>query len=266
MKTLQHLGPSPEHAASIALWSAYEVRANKQIEELEARGLDARRALDLIWRWRDGWNTQDIELLRSCLSEDCGFIDSTTFHARRVDREETLANCAACFEAFPDMAFYPQDDTIRSLPYLDFSEGQWRVVIPWRGIARWTGPMRVPGIDAVFPPTGRCLNFIGVDRYTISEDWKITHIDTDWDMLYGAVIQLSPVGISSPSERAVQVASRLARIVVPLLRGIGSATPEGHRRFALPTMAITTAEDWRDINQAYEKSIAEARKEARPRA
>lgn len=263
MKSLHHLGPSPEHAQSQALWPVYEKRAQIQVQDLVARELPAEGAAELVFRWRDGWNTQDLDLLRSCLSDDCGFIDSSTFQNKRASVEETMANCAACFEAFPDMAFYPQDDTIRSLPYLDYSENQWRIVIPWRGIARWTGPLRVPGITAAIPPSGQCMNFIGVDRYTISQEsgeWKITHIDTDWDMLYGAVIQLSPIGIPAPSLRTIQVAARASRVLMPVLRRVGGAGRRGgHRRFDLPLNTVTSPEDWADINASSRQAIAEAR-------
>lgn len=259
MKTLHHLGPSPEHAEYAALMPEFWKKTKQQEAEAIKLGLPAKGMHEFGQRWFRAWAEQSVDQLRDCMSEDCGFIDSSTFQNKRDDREETLANCAACFETFPDMAFYAQDGTNRSLPYADYLDGQWRMVIPWRGIARWTGPLRVPGTDIVFPPTGRCLNFIGVDRYVLTDDWRISHIDTDWDMLYGG-IQLSPVGVPVPSIRAMKVAAVAARVAVPALRFLGrNHANDGHRRFDLNLPTVTTPEDWSDAAASYNDVIVKFR-------
>ncbi|WP_067568756.1 nuclear transport factor 2 family protein [Nocardia acidivorans] len=249
MRTLHHLGPSPEHAASQALlpefWKKVEQQENAAIE----RGFAIKGSLEFGQRWFDAWGTQSVDKLRECMAPDCGFIDSTTFQNIRGGREETLANCAACFEAFPDMAFYPQDDSLRSLPFVDYSHEQLRMLIPWRGIARWTGPLRVPGTDIVMPPTGRCLNFIGVDRYLLTDDFKVTHIDTDWDLVYMG-IQLSPLGIRVPRLGYLKAAATAARVVMPLLSRIGRTGMDGHRGFDLPIPAIESVDQWQGRNGA----------------
>ncbi|WP_280357976.1 nuclear transport factor 2 family protein [Nocardia otitidiscaviarum] len=257
MRTLHHLGPSPEHDTYRALLPEFWQRVERQEKDAVEHGYPLDGLLDFGRAWLDAWASQSLDKLRDCLAPDCDFIDATTFQNVRIGREETLANCAACFEAFPDMAFYPQDDTLRSLPYADYSHGQLRLTLPWRGITRWTGPLRLPGTDVVFPPTGRCLNFIGIDRYVMTEDMKISHIDTDWDMLYMAV-QLSPFGIGTPRLGYLKAASLFARTVVPLLRGLGRGGMDGHRRFDLPMPSITRWEDWQP-KAANGQSRAEVR-------
>ncbi len=74
-----------------------------------------------------------------------------------------------------------------------------------------------PNTGAKLKGTGRCLNFIGIDRYTLTEDFKITHIDTDWDMLYGAA-QLAGLGSLMHSQRLQRIGLRAASLVAPVFR------------------------------------------------
>jgi hypothetical protein len=135
-------------------------------------------------------------------------------------------------------------------------------VIPWRGIARFSGPMQLPGTDVAIPPTGRCLNFIGVDRYTLTTDFRITHIDTDWDMAFMSM-QMSPIAPGSVSLGTMKVLSLAARLVVPPLRFLArNVTPDGHRRFNPPLPAITSADEWRDTAKELERSLTQAREQA----
>ncbi|WP_065287726.1 nuclear transport factor 2 family protein [Mycolicibacter kumamotonensis] len=233
MPNLTKLGPSPEHAKYQALLPDFWKKVEQQEADAIERGLPAKGMSDFAHEWFDAWANQDLDALRRCMAEDCGFIDSSTFQRKSVGREMTIENCKQCFSAFPDIAFYPQDGTNRSLPYADYFEGQWRIAVPWRGIARNTGPFELPNTGAVVPATGRCFNFIGVDRYTLTEDFRITHIDTDWDQLYG-IIQLSPIRIPQPSPRVMRAAAAVARLAVPPLRFLGGNTsPNEHRGFAI---------------------------------
>ncbi len=68
-----------------------------------------------------------------------------------------------------------------------------------------------PNTGAKLKGTGRCLNFIGIDRYTLTEDFKITHIDTDWDMLYGAA-QLAGLGPLMRSRSLQKIGLRAALV------------------------------------------------------
>lgn len=234
MTNLTKLGPSPEHAKYQALLPDFWKKVEQQETDAIDRGLPAKGMADFGHEWFGAWASQDLEALRNCMTEDCGFIDSSSFQQKSVGRELTIENCKQCFSAFPDIAFYPQDGTNRSLPYADYFEGQWRMVIPWRGIARFTGSFELPNTGAVIAPTGRCLNFIGVDRYMLTEDFRIAHIDTDWDMLYSGLIQLSPVGIPEPPPSVLRVLAALERVVVPPLRFLGrNQSPNQARSYSI---------------------------------
>lgn len=74
-----------------------------------------------------------------------------------------------------------------------------------------------PNTGAKLKGTGRCLNFIGIDRYTLTHDFKITHIDTDWDMLYGAA-QLAGLGKLVKNQTLQKFGLRAANLVTPALR------------------------------------------------
>ncbi|ETZ85347.1 hypothetical protein L829_4969, partial [Mycobacteroides abscessus MAB_030201_1075] len=69
-----------------------------------------------------------------------------------------------------------------------------------------------PTTGARLKGTGRCLNFIGIDRYTLTEDFKITHIDTDWDMLYGAA-QLTGPGAPGAQPQPAEDRTTRSRLV-----------------------------------------------------
>jgi hypothetical protein len=252
MKTLSHLGPSPEHAKYQALLPQFWDRVRRQEETALAAGIPVDGLYAFARKWFDAWSTQNIDLIADCLTEDCGHIDSSTFQRNVAGGAATVDSCLASFEVFPDFAFYPQDGSVKSLPYLDYFEDTLRLVIPWRGVGRWTGPLRVPGIDsATMAPTGRCLNFIGVDRYVmrrVDGELKIAHIDTDWDIVL-AMIQLAPIAPSSVSERAIKISATFQRAVVPVLRALTrNATPNGARMMSIPLnskQAVVTLEEKR---------------------
>lgn len=193
MSRLEKLGPSPEHAKYQAFMPEFWKKVQQQEQNDIERGLPAQGRTEFASTWFDAWAEQDIKKIDYCIAEDCSYIDSTTFQENRLGRQFTIDNCQAAFDVFPDFAFYPQDGSNRSLPYWDYFDNQWRVTIPWRGIGRMIGQTIEPTTGAKLKGTGRCLNFIGIDRYTLTEDFKITHIDTDWDMLYGAA-QLTGLG------------------------------------------------------------------------
>jgi len=217
MAKIGELGPSPEHAKYQALLPEFWERVAQQEQIAIERGLPAQGLNDFAHTWFDAWAEQDIKKIDYCIAEECSYIDSSTFQVNKEGRQFTLDNCQASFEVFPDFAFYPQDGTVRSLPYADYFEGQWRITIPWRGIGRMSGETTIPGLDVRLRGTGQCLNFIGVDRYTLTDDFKITHIDTDWDMLYGAA-QLVGLGSLVHSEHLQRVGIRAATAVAPAVR------------------------------------------------
>lgn len=68
--------------------------------------------------------------------------------------------------------FYPQDGT-NVMPYWDFYGGKIRVTQPWRAVGKFTGTLALPDWPAL-APTNRNLNFIGIDRYMLTEDLKMS--------------------------------------------------------------------------------------------
>ncbi|CPT54881.1 Hypothetical protein ERS075534_02503 [Mycobacteroides abscessus] len=217
MSRLEKLGPSPEHAKYQALMPEFWKKVQQQEQNDIERGLPAQGRTEFASTWFDAWAEQDIKKIDYCIAEDCSYIDSTTFQENRLGRQVTIDNCQAAFDVFPDFAFYPQDGSNRSLPYWDYFDNQWRVTIPWRGIGRMIGQTIEPTTGARLKGTGRCLNFIGIDRYTLTEDFKITHIDTDWDMLYGAA-QLAGLGHLVRSRSLQKIGLRAASLVAPAFR------------------------------------------------
>lgn len=217
MSDLAKLGPSPEHAKYQAILPEFFARVEKQEARAVESGIPAAGLAAFARKWFDAWGNQSLEQLSDCMSPDCNFIDSSTFQQVRRGREITLENSRQAFSAFPDLTFYPQDNTVRNLPYLDWSEGQLRVLIPWRGIGRFTGSLTIPDTDISIAPTGRCMNFIGIDRYLMTADMKIAHIDTDWDIAFVGM-QLSPVGLRKVPWRLVRSAAAVERAVMPMLR------------------------------------------------
>lgn len=225
--------PSPEHAKYQALLPDFWRKVEQQEAEMIDRGLPARGMVDFAKTWFDGWRSQDVAKIRQCVTEDATYIDSSSFQTKIGGKGLTAEHCRIAFTAFPDLAFYPQDATNRSLPYADYFEGQWRLTIPWRGIGRFTGTMVLPQFPGVvIPGTGRCINFIGIDRYTLTDDFRITHIDTDWDMAFG-LLQLVPFGVSA-ADAALRVLSRPAvfrtmgammRALVPALKLLNALSP-----------------------------------------
>lgn len=219
MIKISDLGPSPEHAQYQALLPKFWERVAQQEARAIELGLPARGLNEFAHTWFEAWAEQDIKKIDYCLAEECSYIDSSTFQVNKEGRQFTIDNCQASFNIFPDFAFYPQDGTIRSLPYADYFEGQWRITIPWRGIGRMSGEAVVPALDVALRGTGQCLNFIGIDRYTLTDDFKITHIDTDWDMLYGAV-QLVGLGSLVHSQRLQRFGIRAASAMAPVVRAL----------------------------------------------
>jgi hypothetical protein len=217
MPKISELGPSPEHAQYQALMPEFWHRVEQQEAQAVERGLPARGMTEFAHTWFEAWGEQDIKKIDYCLAEECSYIDSSTFQVNKEGRQFTIDNCQASFEIFPDFAFYPQDGTLRSLPYADYFDGQWRITIPWRGIGRMSGEAVIPGLDVTLRGTGQCLNFIGIDRYTMTEGFKISHIDTDWDMLYGAA-QLVGLGSLVHSQRLQRFGIRAATVVAPAVR------------------------------------------------
>ncbi len=206
---MRPMNPSPEHAKYQPLLDPYYARMAEQEAFLVGAGIkQAEGCAAFMKKWMQAWES-GVDALADCLTEDISFADSTTACENVYGRDLTLEYMACMYTAYPDMVFYPQDDTLRSMPYWDFYGGEIRCTWPWRGIARYSGPLTHPANGATFPPTGRTINFIGVDRYIITPDWRISRIDTDWDM-YTHMRQLLPFPLPTMHGRSAWVFGKIA--------------------------------------------------------
>lgn len=217
---MRQTGPSPEHADHQHLLEPYYQRMEEQEAFLVDSGIElARGSAAFMKKWMQAWESGTVAALADCLTEDISFADSTTACRDVHGKDLTLDFMQKMYDAMPDMVFYPQDDTLRSMPYWDFFGGEIRCTWPWRGIARWTGPLTNPVGGATMPPTGRTFNFIGVDRYVISADWRISRIDTDWDQLTH-IRQLIPIPLPDFDGPTARIVGRVATAVAPAVQAV----------------------------------------------
>lgn len=187
--------------------------ASQEMRFLKA-GFPAEGMTDFLRRWVGAWNSQDLETLVACTTPDMEFLDSAAGH--RHGHEAMREYTRAALVQIPDLAFYPQDDTVRSLPYWDFTDGVRRVTFPWVGVGRAVGPLTSPDGDfGVIPPLDAEIEWIGIDRYVLTDDWRIARIDCDWDVL--DIMRQAGV-LPSAGSRAMRIAIAAARPMAPLLR------------------------------------------------
>lgn len=211
---------SPLHAKYTPLLEPYYKRVEEQEASLVKLGVPAEGGAAFIRGWYTAWRERSLDQLSALLTPDVTYVDSSTREDERHGRELFLRFCERFFTAFPDMVFYPQDGTTRSMPYWDFTDGVARITVPWRGVGRFTGTLRDPSYEGFeLPPSGRDFNFIGIDRYVLTEDWRITRVDTDWDLL-GGLSQMYP-GVPEMHGPLARTAASVAKYVLPVARRVG---------------------------------------------
>ncbi|WP_067540461.1 hypothetical protein [Nocardia crassostreae] len=202
--------PNPEQAKYNALMPGFIERCREREQRYVEAGFPADGLTDFFLQWFTAWEQRSTVLLRECLTDDLMYTDPTI---GSVDWQATQTEYdlyALAFRLIPDLGFYPQDDTLRALPYFDFGDDVVRITIPWRAIGR-----------PRFSP--RALNIVGVDRYIMRREdgvWRIARIDTDFDMLT-AIGRALPIPLHLPSQAAFQ---RAFGAVQRLLPGLRSAT------------------------------------------
>lgn len=200
--------PSHEHTAYKALLPKFFDQTREMEERYVEAGFPADGLTDFMIKWFDAWERRSTVLLRECLTDDLVYADPTggcvDWHAgqREYDWYEVA------FRLLPDLMFYPQDDTPRALPLMDFSQDTVRLVIPWRMIGRYR-------LGA------RPFNAPGVDRYVMRREdgvWRIARIDTDGDFLttFG---QTLPIPLRPPSQQTV---GRLLGAVLKVFPHLGA--------------------------------------------
>lgn len=198
---------SEVHQPYISLLPGYFDKVRAQEEFYVKAGFDAEGITDWLIGWWDAWEQRSVEMLRDYyFTDDMVYADpsggSVDFYARQTD---LIGFYYYLFKAWPDMAFWPIDDTPRSLPYFDFSREFLRIAVPWRLVAR---PRLTP----------RPLNGVGMDRYYMIRDekmgWLISRIDTDGDGLFGFG-EILPIPLRGPSQDTIRKFVKVLHRIVP---------------------------------------------------
>lgn len=189
---LRNRGPSLDHDRFRRNLSKFHDGVRDQEKRLTGAGIVLASGMsDFIAGWLSAFAKRDVDALSNMISPKVVFTDGSAGEREHYGRDVKLAQLRAIFHAFPDLAIYPQDQQMRSLPYWDFSGGYRRVAIPWRAVGRFTRPLRLPGRAAVMP-TGQSISLVGVDRYLLSDDWRVDWIDSTWDRA-GFIAQATPL-------------------------------------------------------------------------
>jgi hypothetical protein len=204
--------PSPRHIGHADQVEPFLGRVEAQVAELVAAGLPLAGADEFIRRWFEAWRDRDTERIVACATPDVEFIDPGTSGVLR-GRPTLRDYTDRFFRAVPDLVFYPQRGA-EVLPYWDTYGGVGRVTLPWRAIGRFVAPLSLPGWPTI-APTGRTMDFVGIDRYVFGSNWQIARIDTDYDMV-GVLQQVSL--LPNLKHPAIKGALAVERAVAPLLR------------------------------------------------
>jgi SnoaL-like domain len=205
---------SPEHATYRPLMEPFWKRGEEQEAMLVKAGLPAKGAVEWGRRYFAAAAAHDFDAIADCMTEDVVLMDPITFPEERHGRETMIDCWRDLLAPFPDLVFYPQDDTARSMPSWNFFGGATHVTIPWRAIGRFTEPVKLPNDGPTIAPTGKCVSFVGVDRYVLTDDWKIARLDSDFDLL-SIARQISPVRLPGPTNLAVRGLLALHGAVTP---------------------------------------------------
>lgn len=201
---------SKEHHESIALLPEFFAKVYEQEKMYVAAGFPAEGLTEFLSKWWTAWEKRDVALLRECVTDDLVYADPTSpTHAILATQTGLYDFYYMLFKAAPDLAFWPQDDTKRALPYYDFLNGEVRITVPWRMIARFRMSLRP-------------MNVVGVDRYNMVRDpergWLIQRIDTDGDMLWTLGSQL-PLPLPRIDQKKLHGLVKTLQRLSPKLRG-----------------------------------------------
>lgn len=189
---LRRRGSSPDHARFQRITAAFADDVREQEKKLTGAGFSLASGMsDFIINWFGAFARHDVDALAEMISPKVVFTDGAAGEREYFGRDVKLSQLRAIFHAFPDLVIYPQDERMRALPYWDFTAGYRRAAVPWRAVGRFTQPLRLPGRAPVMP-TGQCISLVGVDRYVLSDDWRVDWIDSTWDRA-GFITQLTPL-------------------------------------------------------------------------
>lgn len=123
----------------------------------------------LAIRWRDAWNTHEVEPVLDLMTEDVIYLDSA-WHRPMHGHDDVREFLEVSWRAFPDMVFDMVGD-----PYLHPHKAG--AVFHWRGTGTHTGDLDPPGIG----PTGRPVDCQGTDLQEY-RDGRISRVWMLWDM------------------------------------------------------------------------------------
>jgi steroid delta-isomerase-like uncharacterized protein len=127
--------------------------------------------------WDQAWNTHDIDLVGTLVSENIVCEDPAMFGQRVENREEFKAFLEHLFRAFPDASFKATGELYLSLE----SQG---VALPWRMTGTFSGELsswsKIPNSQPhVTPPNGKAFDIEGVDLYRFRDgllcDYRIVY-------------------------------------------------------------------------------------------
>ena len=130
---------------------------------------------DFLGRWETAWNTHDLDLLESLVTEDVVWDDPAMFGETVHGRGEFRAFTEIFFRAFPDIRFEGVGE-----PYLAL-EGAG-IALPWRGTGTFSGELafwgkRYGSAPPTWAPTGRRVDIEGVDLYEFRDGLITRHVD-----------------------------------------------------------------------------------------
>lgn len=155
------------------------------LEELEAglngfseRWLADAPELDAFFRsWDQAWNTHDVDLVGTLVSENIRCEDPAMFGQTVESREEFKAFLEHLFCAFPDACFKATGELYLAL------EGM-AIALPWRMTGTFSGELRAwskspESHTHITPPNGKAFDIEGVDLYRFRDgllcDYRIVY-------------------------------------------------------------------------------------------
>ena len=155
--------------------------ALEQLEE-DVRELSPR----WLERWERAWNSHDLDLLGTLVTEDIVFRDPALFAQRIESRSEFVDFIETLFRAFPNVQF---SDT-GSYYFSPQGDG---VALPWRMTGTFTGELeswnRDPDLRTTTAPNGKAFDLQGVDLYRFRDgllcDYSIVYDLLDFSVQVG---------------------------------------------------------------------------------
>lgn len=160
-----------------------------EVRELSPRWLPRATELrDFLERWERAWNTHDLDLLDTLVTEDIVCRDPALLGQSVESRGEFRAFIETLFRAFPDVQF---EDT-GSCYFSPEGDG---IALPWRMRGTFTGELATwnkdPSIQPhLTAPTGKAFDLEGVDLYRFRDG-----LLCDYSIIYDLLGFSAQVGI-----------------------------------------------------------------------